>query len=226
MKFTGNELIDKHIKRGLGPMDRVNMDDYWGQHPTFLEYISNVGNEDDIKLMFEENFGIQNLFKEGSTAKRILIKHGYAQGLLAYDDDPIIRAQVAKYCDKPEHFINDDAYEVKAVLIQRGIGIDKFTYDDDKWAQLEVAKQGYNLDYFINSPYNFIRAQVAEQRYGLDQLSHDSDMKVLESVARQGYDPERFANHESKDLQYAACQAGAFPEKFIKNLLLQQCQYV
>lgn len=90
MKFTGNELIDKHIKRGLGPMDRVNMDDYWGQHPTFLEYISNVGNEDDIKLMFEENFGIQNLFKEGSTAKRILIKHGYAQGLLAYDDDPII----------------------------------------------------------------------------------------------------------------------------------------
>ena len=25
MKFTGNELIDKHIKRGLGPMDRVNM---------------------------------------------------------------------------------------------------------------------------------------------------------------------------------------------------------
>ena len=29
MKFTGNKEIDKQIKRGLGPLDPVNMDDYW-----------------------------------------------------------------------------------------------------------------------------------------------------------------------------------------------------
>ena len=88
MKFTGNELIDKHIKRGLGPMDLVNMDDYYARHPTFLEHISNMGSERDIKLMFKENFGIENLLKEGSTAKLILAKHGYAHDLLAHDKDP------------------------------------------------------------------------------------------------------------------------------------------
>ena len=92
MKFTGNELIDKHIKRGLSPMDRVNMDDYYDRHPTFLEHISNVGSESDIKCMFEENFGIENLLKKGSTAKLILAKHGYANELLSQDKDPSIRA--------------------------------------------------------------------------------------------------------------------------------------
>ena len=57
MKLTGNENIDKHIKRGLGPMDKVNMDDYWSPHIPFLEYITEVGSEDDIKTMLEDNFG-------------------------------------------------------------------------------------------------------------------------------------------------------------------------
>lgn len=35
MKFTGNKEIDKQIKRGLGPLDPVNMDDYWDPHDTF-----------------------------------------------------------------------------------------------------------------------------------------------------------------------------------------------
>lgn len=61
MKFTGNPNIDKHIKRGLGPMDKVNMDDYWAPHIPFLEYITEVGSEDDIKTMLEDNFGIDNL---------------------------------------------------------------------------------------------------------------------------------------------------------------------
>ena len=55
MKLTGNENIDKHIKRGLGPMDKVNMDDYWSPHIPFLEYITEVGSEDDIKTMLEDN---------------------------------------------------------------------------------------------------------------------------------------------------------------------------
>lgn len=65
MKLTGNENIDKHIKRGLGPMDKVNMDDYWSPHIPFLEYITEVGSEDDIKTMLEDNFGIDNLLEFG-----------------------------------------------------------------------------------------------------------------------------------------------------------------
>lgn len=39
MKFTGNKEIDKQIKRGLGPLDPVNMDDYWDPHDTFLNIL-------------------------------------------------------------------------------------------------------------------------------------------------------------------------------------------
>lgn len=87
MKFTGNKEIDKQIKRGLGPLDPVNMDDYWDPHDTFLEHIVEVGSSDDIKLMFEENFGIDKLLRLGEDAKVILASQGYAHELLATDEN-------------------------------------------------------------------------------------------------------------------------------------------
>lgn len=104
MKFTGNKEIDKQIKRGLGPLDPVNMDDYWDQHDTFLEHIVEVGSSDDIKLMFEENFGIDKLLRLGEDAKVILASQGYAHELLATDENENVRASVAKHCDNPNNF--------------------------------------------------------------------------------------------------------------------------
>lgn len=109
MKFTGNKEIDKQIKRGLGPLDPVNMDDYWDPHDTFLEHIVEVGSSDDIKLMFEENFGIDKLLRLGEDAKVILASQGYAHELLVTDENENVRASVAKHCDNPEQFLDDES---------------------------------------------------------------------------------------------------------------------
>lgn len=106
MKFTGNKEIDKQIKRGLGPLDPVNMDDYWDPHDTFLEHIVEVGSPDDIKLMFEENFGIEHLLQLGDDAKIVLASQGYAHDILAADENKNVRASVAKHCDNPEQFLD------------------------------------------------------------------------------------------------------------------------
>ena len=217
MKFTQNEDIDKHIKRGLGPMDPVNMDDYWGRHVTFLEHVANVGSEDDIKIMFEENFGIDNLLQCGDDAQMILIRHGYAHKQLANSENEIIRAQVAKYSNRPEQFLEDDSNLVKIALIQRDIGLDRYMNDDNITIQREVVKRGYNLDHFVSHESPIIRSEVAKQGYGLNELRQDRDARVLEAVARQGCDLERFANYENERVQYAACVAGACPEKFARH---------
>lgn len=217
MKFTRNEDIDKHIKRGLGPTDPVNMDDYWGRHVTFLEHVANVGGEDDIKIMFEENFGIDNLLQCGDDAQMILIQHGYSHAQLATSKNETIRAQVAKYSDTPEQFLEDDSNLVKIALIQRDIGLDRYMNDNSISVQREVVKRGYGLDHFVSHESPIIRSEVAKQGYGLDELGQDKDVRVLEAVARQGYDIERFANHENERVQYAACVAGACPAKFARH---------
>lgn len=216
MKFTGNKEIDKQIKRGLGPLDPVNMDDYWDPHDTFLEHIVEVGSSDDIKLMFEENFGIDKLLRLGEDAKVILASQGYAHELLATDENENVRASVAKHCDNPEQFLDDESYYVKTALISRDIGLDKFA-NDDSLIQRAVVRRGYNLEQFVNSDKFRVRQEVAKQGYGLEQLSNDPDDRVLEEVARQGYKPEVFANHEDERIRYAACQAGAYPERFAKD---------
>ena len=217
MKFTGNKEIDKQIKRGLGPLDPVNMDEYWDPHDTFLEHIVEVGSSDDIKLMFEENFGIDKLLRLGEDAKVILASQGYAHELLATDENENVRASVAKHCDNPEQFLDDESYYVKTALISRDIGLDKFANDEDSLIQRAVVRRGYNLEHFVNSDKFRVRQEVAKQGYGLEQLSNDPDDRVLEEVARQGYKPEVFANHEDERIRYAACQAGAYPERFAKD---------
>ena len=146
MKFTGNKEIDKQIKRGLGPLDPVNMDDYWDPHDTFLEHIVEVGSSDDIKLMFEENFGIDKLLRLGEDAKVILASQGYAHELLATNENENVRASVAKHCDNPEQFLDDESYYVKTALISRDIGLDKFANDEDSLIQRAVVRRGYNLE--------------------------------------------------------------------------------
>ena len=217
MKFTGNDNIDKHIKRGLGPMDKVNMDDYWSPHIPFLEHITEVGSKEDIKTMFEENFGIDNLLKYGDEVHLILAKQGYAHDQLAISENPEVRAAVAANCDNPEKFLGDDASEVKIALIKRDIGLEQFSNDDSYWIQREVIQRGYNLESFVHHESPILRQAVAQQGYGLEELSQSSEIRVLEAVARQGYDPERFANHENERVQYAACLAGACPEKFVNH---------
>lgn len=217
MKFTGNDKIDKHIKRGLGPMDKVNMDDYWDPHVSFLEHITEVGSKDDIKIMFEENFGIDSLLKYGDKAHLILAQQGYAHDQLAISENPQVRAAVAANCDEPEQFLEDDASVVKVALIQRNIGLEQFSNDESFAVQEEIIKRGYNLDKFVHNDSPYIQRAVAQQGYGLEELSESSNIFVLEAVARKGYDPERFANHENKNVQYAACEAGACPEKFVSH---------
>ena len=190
MKFTGNKEIDKQIKRGLGPLDPVNMDDYWDPHDTFLEHVVEVGSLDDIKLMFEENFGIERLLQLGDDAKIILASQGYAHDILAADENENVRASVAKHCDNPEQFLGDESYYVKCELISRDIGLDKFANDEDSLIQRAVVRRGYNLEHFVNSDKFRVRQEVAKQGYGLERLSHDPDDRVLEEVARQGYKPE------------------------------------
>ena len=161
MKFTGNPNIDKHIKRGLGPMDKVNMDDYWAPHIPFLEYITEVGSEDDIKTMLEDNFGIDNLleFGDGNDERVhvILAKHGYAHDKLASSDNPVVRAAVAESTDNPEHFLGDESSTVKIALIHRNVGLDLYANDKSIAVQQEVIKQGYNLDQFVKSESPIIR---------------------------------------------------------------------
>lgn len=221
MKFTGNPNIDKHIKRGLGPMDKVNMDDYWSPHIPFLEYVTEIGSEDDIKIMLEDNFGIDNLlaFGDGNDERVhvILAKQGYAHDKLASSDNPVVRAAVAESTNNPEQFLGDDSSTVKVALIHRNVGLDLYANDKSIAVQQEVIKQGYNLDQFVKSESPIIRRAVAQQGYGLEELSLDDDVRVLEAVARTGYDAERFANHENQRVQYAACVAGACPEKFARH---------
>ena len=144
-------------------MDKVNMDDYWSPHISFLEHITEVGSEEDIKTMFEENFGIDNLLKYGDEVHLILAQQGYAHDQLAISENPEVRAAVAANCDNPEQFLGDDASEVKIALIKRDIGLEQFSNDDSYWIQREVIQRGYNLESFVHHESPILRQAVAQQ---------------------------------------------------------------
>ena len=79
MKFTGNKEIDKQIKRKLGPLDPVNMDDYWVQ-----------------MRVAEHGYGLEQLKDSPSALVRGMVAaQGYQPEVFVNDPDEEV-AEVAR----------------------------------------------------------------------------------------------------------------------------------
>lgn len=149
MKFTGNELIDKHIKRGLSPMDRVNMDDYYDRHPTFLEHISNVGS--DSQLKDDRSDKIRNY----------IAKDGYYLDQYVNDESAYVREAVAKNGYGLDQLIHDTDEYVLTNVAEHGYGLDELKTHPSPFIRGMVASKGYQPELFIHDPSKMVR-QIAQ----------------------------------------------------------------
>ena len=60
--YTGNEAIDKYLRRNISPNYKINdYGEYWQHY--FLSYLLKIGSKEDIQYVMEEYFGEERLLK-------------------------------------------------------------------------------------------------------------------------------------------------------------------
>lgn len=105
--YTGNEAIDKYLRRNINPNYKINdYGEYWQHY--FLSYLLKIGSKEDIQYVMEEYFGEERLLKcKGTNNIIAVIRLGYCLDYFSRNDSYLIRAEVAKQGYKPNLFAHD-----------------------------------------------------------------------------------------------------------------------
>ena len=93
--------------------------------------------------------------------------------------------------------IKDEEPSVRAEVARHGYGLDVLVNDYYPGVRATVAEQGYGLDVLVNDEYSAVRVAVAEQGYGLNILINDESEDVRRVVAKQGYGLDILINDKS-----------------------------
>lgn len=109
---------------------------------------------------------------------------GYAKEKLVFCEYVEVLAKLLECWDYgAELLVNNDNPAVRAEVARQGHYLDILVKDESPAVRFAVASRGYGLNTLINDPEVFVRLGVVKNRYKLDVLAEDKDVRVRREVA-------------------------------------------
>ena len=94
--YTGNEDIDKYLRRNISPNYQIS-DDSTYRNEYFLKYIRDVGSKEDIEYVMTQYFNEERLQKvTNKTIIETIIHLGHCLDFFSKHSDPDIRFHVLR----------------------------------------------------------------------------------------------------------------------------------
>jgi hypothetical protein len=122
------------------------------------------------------------IYDEDAMVRAAVATQGYGLDSLIYDKEIRVRKAAAKSEKLNRDQINllakDENPEIRLEIAKRGEKLALLSKDPSPMVRAEVANQGHKLNILIKDSSSIVRAAVASQGYGLKILLNDSDESV------------------------------------------------
>ena len=168
--YTGNEALDKYLRRRISPQYQIN--DHGPHHDKYiLEYLQEVGSNEDIQYVMEQYFSEDRLKRViNPTIIRQIINLGYCLGHFSKHHHTDIRLLVLKRGYRPENFLHDHSHIIQKELIKQGCGLNLFMHH----SYYRIRRQVFT-DEISNRAKEIFEYIAPNYKIELVEWNHDKD---------------------------------------------------
>lgn len=174
----------QECEEDMAMADKYGLQDMQMENESREDFFARIGDRPG-SLMYGSDEVLDSRFLDNKANDLInYAELGYAKEKLVFCEYVEALAKLLECWDYgAEILVNNDNPAVRAEVARKGHYLDILVKDESPAVRFAVASKGYGLNILINDPEVFVRLGVVKNKYKLDVLAEDKDTRVRREVA-------------------------------------------